>query len=555
MLFAQQIYAGTFYDQLCEFNFNWKKYMLRAPEGEARSFSSEKDYVQAHLESVLAILNSNPVTGLNKEQYDSRIRMIGLLEGYREAGRFPINYYRYERIPVFIDQDGTHCAVAYLLQQTGNEELAQRIAAAGNYAWVKDIHEAGLLEWQKTSGLSIEELKLIQGAYDSYMPNGFFLANKYEIPQKPGVMQVYFNNKYTGKPMAAKPENVWCKGEGENGVLNGAWIQNYAAGIPWIEGYYENGKRSGQWKEYYQGTGQLCRTENWRDDKLNGTRKRYDRSGKLIEEILFKDGNAITKTNYDLMQGLIYVRKPIDSTLLKTEVYSDKGALIAWGNETVYNPGNLLWFQNIELTALNSISIKSRDLSTNGLISSSDYSYRGIDLYGTPPLVEYKKQGTWTYYREYRKSNELVKKQGSMRGYLQYDYPHYGNELTLCIARFDDKKIIAGYDSVRVAYIDNTMQDMYGYSATDYTHIRVQYYPQTIAEMSFHPGFNNMYYPGQEETYPPVKCIGEYNRNGERVGTWKYFTENSELYKTETFLIARKDEEEEENKIVITKSK
>ena len=42
-----------------------------------------------------------------------------VLADYARQGRFPINYYRQERIPVFIDEHDTHCAVGYLMQHTG----------------------------------------------------------------------------------------------------------------------------------------------------------------------------------------------------------------------------------------------------------------------------------------------------------------------------------------------------------------------------------------------------------------------------------------------------
>ena len=74
--------------------------------------------------------------------------------------------------------------------------------------------------------------------------------------------------KYFNKKQPKKKENVWLFGEGKNGKLHGRWIQNYRSGKPWIAGYFNHGQRSGQWKEYYQGTTKLCRTENWRNDKL-----------------------------------------------------------------------------------------------------------------------------------------------------------------------------------------------------------------------------------------------------------------------------------------------
>jgi hypothetical protein len=44
------------------------------------------------------------------------------------------------------------------------------------------------------------------------------------------------------------------------------------------------------------------------------------------------------------------------------EVFNARGERIACGHETVYNPGNLLWFQSIEFTALNSASISARSV-------------------------------------------------------------------------------------------------------------------------------------------------------------------------------------------------
>ena len=94
LFFVQQASAATFYDQLCEFNFNWKKYENRAPSGEARYFESDMNYIQAHLKSVIAILETNPVDALNSDQLESRTHLIQVLDKYRIDGRFPMNYYR-----------------------------------------------------------------------------------------------------------------------------------------------------------------------------------------------------------------------------------------------------------------------------------------------------------------------------------------------------------------------------------------------------------------------------------------------------------------------------
>jgi antitoxin component YwqK of YwqJK toxin-antitoxin module len=422
--------------------------------------------------------------------------------------------------------------------------MALRIAAADNFAWLKDIHDPELPAWQQASGLSMEELKLIQGAYDYYIPNAHLLVNKYEVPQQPECVMRYFESP--GKKTAAKPENIWCYGEGKNGVLHGKWIQNYAAGMPWIVGYYENGKRSGQWEEYYQGTKQLCRTEIWRNDKLNGVRKRYDRSGILIEEILFRDGAAITKTNYDREASLMWVRKPLDSNRVYTEVYTLGGALIASGHEIVHNPGNLQWFQNIELTALNSFSLPSStpSFSIGGFGANLNITptFGGSSLYSTPPLVEYKKEGEWKFYKEYQLENPRLTASGTMKGWLSHNYPHFAHELMRSLMSFDDFKINASYDSILVVYSNNHVRELYGYAPADYTHLEIRYHAQN----EFPDVFSVYSIWNFSQFYQPmvVKEIGQYNRNRERIGAWKHYDESGRLYKVENFILPWKEENE-----------
>jgi hypothetical protein len=499
-----------------------------------RTFHSDKEYIQAHLGCVLNILRTSPVLQLTPQQRISREHLISVLDGYRLAGNFPKNYYRRERLPVFIDENKTHCAVGYLLQQTGHEELALRISFADNYAWVKDIHDPELLVWQQESGFTLEELKLIQGSYDSYLENAFILPNKYEIPQKPAPMTVYFENAETGKPMSAKPENIWCKGEGPNGTLNGRWEQNYSLDMPWIVGYYENGKRSGQWMEYFQGTKRICRTENWRNNKLNGLRKRYDQEGNLIEEILFKEGKAILKKNYEFGDSLTWIRKPIDSNIVWTEVYTFGGSLIAAGHEKIYNPGNLQWFQNIQLTALNSASITARDAGTSYEAYSYSGGYRRHPFFYSPPLVTYKKEGDWVYYREYNYRAALGK--SPERNPLLLNYQHFGVELQHGISMFENVNT-GVYDSIRVDYLDNCVRNFCGYGTYDFIHLQIGYYDNQTT-----PAMKLQYGSGYEVPLV-MKEYGQCNRANQKTGEWKHFTKDGRLYKTENYLVAWKEDD------------
>jgi len=551
LLFAQQVSANTFFNQLCEFNPNWKKYEERIQSKQSIQITSEVEYVQVHLTSVLSILRTNPTEHLTSKQLDTRLHLMQLLDEYRLAGKFPINYYRYERIPVFIDEHNTHCAVGYLMQQTGYDFLAMEISAKDNYVWVKDLKDTRVIEWQQSSGFTLEELKIIQGAYDFYMENALILPNRYEIPQKPACATAYFEDQLTGEELAHVDANLWFHGEGKNGILNGKWVQNYGVGIPWIVGFFKNGKRTGQWKEYYQGTDILCRTENWRDDELNGMRIRFDRNGEIIEEILFKDGNAVTKTNYDRAEGTKSIRTPLDSLNLYTEVYTLEGRLLAAGNEQVDNPGNLLWFQNIELTALNSAAITARDTPLSNTLQSNG-GMNGIfghpqrrTLFQTPPLVDYKKVGKWIYFGDSDHSLSADYRSLTFGDHIEKDFEHFGMKLSDMVSELQVSCLENPFDSIVVHYKNNVVFDFIGYGNSKLKHVHLSYHDSNPST----PEIDHFYlispYSHQvnAQVLPRLKEIGEYDENGWRIGEWKHFNTNLQLVKLETYLVPHKEEE------------
>ncbi len=549
MLLAMHVYANDFYKQLCDFNYNWKKYTHYVQPEQKKHFNNDAVYVQTHLSHVIPILKSNPTFFLTHKQRVNRIKLIHLLEIYCEEGLFPVNNYREDRIPVFIDEYNTHCAVGHLLEKTGYENLAQRIARNNNYAWVKEIDDPDLLAWQKTSGLSLEELKLIQGAYDFYPVLDLHDPNKYEIPQKPEYMTLYFDRDKSSK---TKEKKIWCKGEGKDGILHGRWEQNYSETLPWIVGYFNKGKRTGQWKEYYQGTDKLCRTENWRNNLLNGVRKRFNKAGEIIEEILFKNGKAVTKTNYDLHQSLKFIRTPLDSSSVWTEVYTIGGSILGEGKERIHNPGNLMWFQNIELTALNTAAITSRELQkTTNHRGREKQVYMnpesGTGLYNAPPLVEYKKEGQWIYYKDYasKMPRYHFKKYPSV---IINHYPYIAQQNNQVMEHLKSYDLSETYDSIVVNYENNRIHNFYGYGENDFIHITIAYHIDRFLTLDI----NSIIYGGRHSQYdfpsvsiPRIKMMGTYNQNNKRIGTWTYYDLSQQVYKTEKYLIPWKEEENE----------
>ncbi|MFT6396393.1 MAG: MYXO-CTERM domain-containing protein [Bradymonadia bacterium] len=121
--------------------------------------------IAAHLQSVYDALSERPTDGLEPQQEVARAEKLELLSEYIERGRFPQNRDFAERTPYFIDADGTACAVAYLMIESGAGETARQIASSQNNAYVADIQSDGLVQWLSESGLTAEEAAWIQPIY------------------------------------------------------------------------------------------------------------------------------------------------------------------------------------------------------------------------------------------------------------------------------------------------------------------------------------------------------------------------------------------------------
>lgn len=132
--------------------------------------NSEQELIQLHLLNVVSYLEDQTTTNLNKEQKENRQLNISLLRQYCLAGDFPINTVTAYRTPIFIDAKHTHCAVGYLLKENELEKVAQEIAKKQLLYYLEDIKHPQLSAWQKSCGLSLFELALIQPTYGPPIP-------------------------------------------------------------------------------------------------------------------------------------------------------------------------------------------------------------------------------------------------------------------------------------------------------------------------------------------------------------------------------------------------
>lgn len=133
--------------------------MHRVPS--ARWLSAERDRVRAHLEGALGALGGR----------DSAPRrwVRATLRGYIDAGRFPQNEGAVET-PVFVDPSGARCAVAALLEASGEHALVREIATTQNLARVTSLAaDPRLVAWLRRHDLSVAEAARIQPAYRAHM--------------------------------------------------------------------------------------------------------------------------------------------------------------------------------------------------------------------------------------------------------------------------------------------------------------------------------------------------------------------------------------------------
>jgi hypothetical protein len=129
--------------------------------------AKEQARLRTHFREVLAELRARDVNHLPGPQKDARSRLLGELARYARVGRFPKNLdFPGARVPYFIDAFGTRCAMAHLIESTGETALVARVAATMNNALVRELEgDPGLRRWLEQAGLTAAEAARIQPSY------------------------------------------------------------------------------------------------------------------------------------------------------------------------------------------------------------------------------------------------------------------------------------------------------------------------------------------------------------------------------------------------------
>ncbi len=210
---------------------------------------SYNEWIAAHLMLVEKTLKARNVSKLSASQKENRFKLLQELNGYWKAGVFPVNDYVAYKTPVFIDRKKTHCAVGYLMQQSGAESLAQKIDATQKFAYIHEIKADSVKAWAETNGFTIDELAWIQPAYPTTLPaysmEGGLNGTVNAIAVHPQGLTVYAAGSFSKTTKGVNCNNVaayisgfagydWISvGNGVNGTVHTLLVDNnklYAGG-------------------------------------------------------------------------------------------------------------------------------------------------------------------------------------------------------------------------------------------------------------------------------------------------------------------------------------
>jgi hypothetical protein len=125
-----------------------------------------------HFAQVDRELRARDVAHLTPQQQHARATHMARLRAYAARGVFPLNTrHAGAYVPYFVDDAGTRCAMAYLIEQSGAGDFVARVASRLNFAYIADIARdpefgPALQAWLEANGLTLDEAARIQPAYD-----------------------------------------------------------------------------------------------------------------------------------------------------------------------------------------------------------------------------------------------------------------------------------------------------------------------------------------------------------------------------------------------------
>lgn len=128
----------------------------------------EQARVHQHLVGALTQLRAVGPEGFSADVWARRQASIARLERYTEGRVYPRNLHQSFRTPIFIDDFGTRCAMAHLIEASGGGAFVEKVRSERNFARVHQlIDEPELHAWLAQNGFTVDEAARVQPSYDS----------------------------------------------------------------------------------------------------------------------------------------------------------------------------------------------------------------------------------------------------------------------------------------------------------------------------------------------------------------------------------------------------
>lgn len=131
--------------------------------------AAEHRRVRDHLTRALRSVRGAPTDALSAPVRARRRDALRALARYIAEGRYHLNRVSASPTPVFVDEAGARCAMAALIESTGDEALVGRVAREHNLAYVEQLRDdPELVAWLSQNGITLAEAARIQPAYHAH---------------------------------------------------------------------------------------------------------------------------------------------------------------------------------------------------------------------------------------------------------------------------------------------------------------------------------------------------------------------------------------------------
>ena len=123
--------------------------------------------VATHVGYAARMLRERDVSQLSQPQRARRMRVLDALDQYVAAGAFPDSETDRDLLPTFLDpHSGVRCAVAHLVETTAGTAMMLELDRDHHNDYIADLAgDPRFVDWVETSGLTHEELAIIQPSY------------------------------------------------------------------------------------------------------------------------------------------------------------------------------------------------------------------------------------------------------------------------------------------------------------------------------------------------------------------------------------------------------